>query len=76
MNPLGQAAQFHFEYGADTRYGSKTTPADGGLQITPRTVFANLRGLKPATVYHYRLVAVNQSGTTYGSDAVLRTTAK
>ena len=25
---------------------------------------ANLRGLKPATVYHYRLVAVNQSGKT------------
>jgi len=37
---------------------------------------ANLRGLKPATVYHYRLVAVNQSGTAYGSDAVLRTTAE
>jgi len=75
MNALGQAAKFYFEYGPDTRYGSKTPPADGGLQITPRTVFANPDGLKPATVYHYRLVAVNKSGTTYGGDGMFTTAA-
>src|SRR5262249_4383851 len=75
MNPLGVAAQFYFEDGTDTRYESKTPSADGGLQITPRTVFANLSGLKPATAYHYRLVAVNKSGTTYGRDESFTTAA-
>ena len=45
----------------------------GGLQITPRTVLTHLAGLKPGTTYHYRLVAHNPSGPTYGEDALLIT---
>ena len=45
----------------------------GGLQITPRTVLTNLEALEPGTTYHYRLVAHNPSGPTYGEDAVLIT---
>src|ERR1700733_829861 len=57
LHPLGLRTQFHFEYGPDTRYLMKTPPTYGGLEITPRLVFANLAGLKPGTKYHYRLVA-------------------
>ena len=55
--------QFYFDYGPDANYGSKTPLAYGGLQITPRTSFANLAGLTPDTEYHYRLVGTNEKGT-------------
>jgi hypothetical protein len=32
-------------------------------------------GLAPGTVYHYRLVATNASGTAYSADPTLRTGA-
>ncbi len=62
--------QYHFEYGRDTGYGQTTAPLYGGLQITPRSCFASLTGLVPGAAYHYRLVAVNEAGTTRGADAV------
>jgi hypothetical protein len=49
LNALGLSTQFYFEYGPDARYGAKTPAVSGGLQITPRSAFATLAGLKPAT---------------------------
>lgn len=69
LNPLGKATQFYFEYGPEKSYGEKTAPQYGGVQITPRSAFATLSGLKPGTEYHYRLVGVNETGTSYGADA-------
>jgi hypothetical protein len=37
----------------------KTQPESGGQQIAGRLVFATVSGLKPATTYHYRLLAPN-----------------
>jgi phosphodiesterase/alkaline phosphatase D-like protein len=73
LNPLGLRTKFHFEYGTDESYGLRTSPVYGGLEITPRLAFANLGGLKAATRYHYRLVAVNEQGTSVGADAVFQT---
>ena len=73
LNPLGKKADFHFEYGVDANYGQQTEPQYGGLQITPRTALATLTGLKPNTTYHYRLVGVNDTGTSYGEDAIFTT---
>ena len=81
LNPLGQRTKFHFEYGLDETYGQSTEPEYGGQRpalfiaplVTPRTVFATLNGLQPATEYHYRLVGVNDTGTTYGADATFKT---
>ena len=69
LNPLGKAAQFSFEFGPTKDYGSTSAPRYGGNQITPRLAFDTLTGLKPGMVYHYRLVAVNETGTSYGEDA-------
>jgi hypothetical protein len=66
LNALGLQTQFYFEYGPDQNYGSKSPAAYGGLQITPRLVFANLAGLKPGMTYHYRLVATNEKGKSLG----------
>jgi hypothetical protein len=76
LSPLGLTTRFYFEYGPDTNYGRKTALTYGGLQNTPRLVFAALTGLEPATTYHYRLVAVNEQGTSLGRDAILATKAR
>jgi hypothetical protein len=76
LHPRGLPTQFHFEYGLDARYGMRTPSSYGGLEMTPRLVFANLQGLKPATKYHFRLVGVNEQGTCAGADAVFQTNEK
>jgi len=69
LNPLGSKTQFHFEFGPTTNYGQQTRPRYGGLQLTPRLCRDELTGLQPGATYHYRFVAVNESGTSHGEDA-------
>lgn len=76
LNALGLKTQTWFEYGPDTGCGSKTPVTDGILEITPRTAYANLNGLKPGTTYHFRLVAVNEKGTSHSEDGTFRTRDK
>ena len=73
LNPMGLCTHFYFEFGPDTNYGSRSPVTYGGLQITPRTALTTLTGLKPNTIYHYRLVATNDIGVGYGDDATLHT---
>jgi hypothetical protein len=73
LTALGESTNFHFEYGLDTKYGSRTPSAFGGIQITPRTSFTQVTGLKPNSNYHYRIVAENKHGITYGADATFKT---
>lgn len=68
LNPLGKATQFYFEYGPTKDYGQKTAARYGGLQITPRLAFDTVTDLQPGTTYHYRLVATNETGTSFGDD--------
>ncbi|CAN5925695.1 hypothetical protein BH11MYX4_BH11MYX4_36950 [soil metagenome] len=69
INPLGTSSMFWFEYSADTSYGMTTEPTYGGLQITPRTVTAQVEELTPGTTYHYRLVVENETGRSTGAAA-------
>ena len=73
LTPLGKKTRFFFEYGPDTNYGSQSEQQYGGLQITPRHASSELTGLKSNTEYHYRLVGVNDSGTSHGADAAFTT---
>lgn len=66
LNPLGKRTEFYFEYGTDPKLGQRTSSVYGGLQVTPRLGFATLSGLVAGTVYHYRLVAMNEAGTSEG----------
>jgi hypothetical protein len=72
-NAMGVATTYYFEHGPDTKYGSQTTDAAGGIQISPRSSFSQVTNLKPGTTYHYRLVAKNVHGTTHGDDMTFQT---
>ncbi len=61
------------QYGTTSAYGSQTAAADLGAGSAPVAVTGYLSGLAPATTYHYRLVAENSLGTTYGYDYTFTT---
>jgi hypothetical protein len=67
VNPNGLATTYYFEYGTSTSYGSKTAAANAGSGKSNVNVSTTASGIG-AGVYHFRLVATNSAGTTYGSD--------
>jgi phosphodiesterase/alkaline phosphatase D-like protein len=76
VNANGLSTTVTFEYGLTEEYGG-TVPATPstvtGSTATP--VLATVGLLNPLTTYHYRVVATNSSGTTYGADMTFTTTA-
>ena len=75
VNPDGLATTDYFQFGTTTSYDLQTSPAAAGSGTTNVAVSAPVSALQAATTYHYRLVAVNTQGTTYGSDQTLTTPA-
>jgi hypothetical protein len=73
--PNGNATSYWWEFGSTTAYGHQTTPVSINAGTAPVPVSGALTGLAPATTYHYRLVASNSAGTTYGYDFTLKTAA-
>jgi len=71
--PNGLDTTYFWQYGTTTSYGAQTQPVDMGAGQAPGFATAALAGLAPATMYHYRLVAQNTDGTTYGYDSQLVT---
>lgn len=76
VNPEGASTIYHFQYGTSTSYGSVTTAVVAGSGTSSRSVSARLTGLKPGTLYHYRIVAQNTHGTVEGRDRTFRTPAR
>ena len=72
--PNQSGTTYYFQYGPTTAYGTQTPtqPVNG---MGAKSVSADVTGLSPSTTYHYRLVAVNSAGTTFGADATFTTTA-
>src|SRR5439155_17492828 len=64
---------YHFEYGTTATYGASTPAADAGAGGADVPVSATLSGLAASTTYHYRLVATNAVGTTFGTDRTVVT---
>jgi len=75
VNPNGQATTYYFEWGTSTSYDHETAHRDAGSGKNSVNVDETIANLTPGTTYHYRLVAVNPSGTSYGSDKTFTTTA-
>ena len=66
VNGNGTATTYRVEYGTSTRYGSQTPTAAAATGQSSVTV--RLTGLRPYTRYHWRTVATNAAGTTFGRD--------
>src|SRR4051794_3077233 len=68
VDPNREATSWYFEFGQTPTYGTKTATQSAGSGANPRNVNSDVSGLSAATMFHYRLVAMNASGTTLGSD--------
>ncbi len=75
VNPTGLPTAYRFEYvdGAQFQAGGYADAAlapvpDGqaGTEPSPKLVSQSITGLTPGTLYHYRLVASNEAGTSSG----------
>jgi hypothetical protein len=73
VDPNGRATSWHFEYGTSTSYGARTAGASAGSGTTARSVAAAISGLRPGRLYHYRLVATSDAGTSRGADRTFST---
>jgi hypothetical protein len=73
VDPNGAVTSYLFQYGPTSLYGSLTAavPVGGGAKAID--VVADVAGLTPATVYHYRIVAKNRNGMTRGEDRTFKT---
>ncbi len=71
--PNAQSSTLAFEYGQTGAYGSSSSPVEVGSGTAASHGSAQLSGLEPGTTYHYRALATNASGTTYGPDATFTT---
>jgi hypothetical protein len=70
----GTPTSYDFEYGTSTGYGTSTPLESAGAGANAVDVQANVSGLEPATLYHFRLVAINEDGETVaGADATFST---
>ena len=72
FDPAGEDTRYFFEWGADSSYGN-TIPALPGTLVPGsatgvQAASAKLEGLEIAHEYHYRIVATNKYGTSYGED--------
>ena len=69
------ASTAYFQYGTTSSYGASTAPQTAGASVHAVPVSAAVAGLAPGSTYHYRLVAQNAGGTTYGGDQTFATAA-
>ncbi|MBI3411149.1 MAG: hypothetical protein HY040_22675, partial [Planctomycetes bacterium] len=75
INPNGVSATAWFEYGLSTSYGSSTAAQSIAAGSTAVAVSANISGLSANTLYHFRLDASNNGGTSNSPDASFTTLA-
>src|SRR3954463_15154330 len=74
VKPNNEATTYHFEFGTTTAYGTNSpeagpiAPGSGNTNVS-----ADIGSLAPGTVYHYRLVATNPSGSIPGKDKTFTT---
>ena len=73
VDPQGAATVFHFEYGVSDEYGSVVPAVDGDVGLELAQVDCDVSDLQPGTTYHFRLVATNTGGRSYGPDLALTT---
>ncbi len=72
INPEGLATSYELDLGADTSYGTSIYgEVESGTEDV--NIEVGLEDLAPGTTYHYRIVAINSDGRTYGADQTFTT---
>jgi hypothetical protein len=66
------ATSYVLELGTSSEYGTSIA-GEAGASGEPVQIAVPLRYLAPGTTYHYRFVAVNSDGRTYGADQTFAT---
>jgi streptogramin lyase len=72
VDPQDVQSTYEFDLGTDTGYGSRIF-GDAGAGSASQTFTVRVNGLASGTTYHYRILATNVFGTTYGSDQTFTT---
>ena len=72
INPEGLETSYELDLGTDTTYGTSLY-GEAGSASTPAKVTVSLQNLAPGSTYHYRIVAINSDGRTYGADRTFTT---
>ena len=75
VNPNGLGTTAWFEWGTGPSYTNTTPPTAVGSGSVPVPVQANLTGLTPGVIYHYRVVASNRVAVARGAEQVFWTPA-
>jgi streptogramin lyase len=70
-----QSTQYWFDYGTTSAYGDQTVHKSAGSGNTVANFASAVSGLNASTSYHFRVVASNAAGTTYGPDETFTTAA-
>ncbi len=73
INPNKQRTTWYFQYGLTPSYSAQTVAQSLPAGSAPVTVSAQLQGLAPGTIFHYRIVAVNRGVLERGADAAFMT---
>jgi tetratricopeptide (TPR) repeat protein len=72
VDPNGLTTNVYFQYGTTISYGL-TTAIQSRTGNTYQNVAATISGLTASTTYHFRIVATNSAGTSYGADRTFTT---
>ena len=76
VNANNQSTVVTFDYGLTVSYGTSVTAAESPATGTSNTAVSKaISGLIPNSTYHFRVVGVNATGTTNGSDQTFGTAA-
>jgi hypothetical protein len=75
VNARGPETEYHFEYGTTSAYGQSFPIPEGtvGSGFIAQEINAHVQDLSAGTTYHYRVVAHNALGISYGDDATFMT---
>jgi hypothetical protein len=74
VNPNGASTTYYFQFGLTSSYGAASAPNSAGPGVKAKGISQSAGGFVQGTIYHYRLVASNQFGTTFGTDRTFKTT--
>jgi len=73
VEAFGVLSSYHYEYGPTTAYGSTTRVVSLGAPTARVGAPAQVEGLQPGTLYHFRIVVESEEGVVQGSDATFST---